>query len=144
MQSIRKIVSLMLLMLTGWITVFQCHHHDVCGHAFFASFCDMEVAIGEHHSEGCHDCEEDAGCHDGHQCNHSGSTECGMHLAEAVCADNHDNEFDDCGLSLFISVVITGLEDTEATELSDIECNEDCSLTAGCCQVSKLRGPPVS
>lgn len=142
MHRIRGIVSVVLMVLIGWITVFQCHHHDVCGHAFFASFSDAEVALSEHHSLGCHDCTTETVSHEGHQCNHSGSTECGMHLADALCDHNYDNEFSDSGLSVFVPIDITGLSEPEETELSDKEQNEDYCLTAGCRRVSKLRGPP--
>lgn len=66
----------MMLVLMSCVSVFQYHHHDDAGHAFFLMHSDTEITITGNH-ENCHH----------HDCEGTQSDEtsiCGMHLTDAL------------------------------------------------------------
>lgn len=85
MEKLNRFISIMLLVLIGCVTVFQCHHHDASGNAFFLTIGDREVTAGLCHGD-CHAGADSRG-------NQGGDRDCGLHVdvaplieKGAVCA----------------------------------------------------------
>lgn len=85
MEKLNRFISIVLLVLIGCVTVFQCHHHDASGNAFFLTIGDREVTAGLCHG----DCQA-GGDNRGNQ---GEDTDCGLHVdvaplieKGAVCA----------------------------------------------------------
>lgn len=137
MERIRQTVAIMLVALTVVVTVFQCHHHDASGHAFFLLGEDEELAVGEGlqradcHSHDCEEGEDEA------------ATGCGMHLTDALtmCSVSRLLEAVDmlsyCPVDYFFDfrVTETAVVTTEIARRIEGE-------SEGYSRVSRLRGPP--
>lgn len=126
-----------LLVLIGCVTVFQCHHHDAAGHAFFLAYGDEEVTSGLQHGD-CHshDCGETQG---------DGTSDCGMHLADAMTTGKADSHIVDTGLLLacilYDCLSELSVEDSSCGNVWQIDGNNGL-VTAGYSRVNLLRGPP--
>lgn len=138
MERIRCIVSAFMLVLIGCVTVFQCHHHDAAGHAFFLAYGDEEVTSGLQHGD-CHshDCGEPQG---------DGTSDCGMHLTEAMTIGKADSHIGDMGLPAFVifdCLFEFSVEDGSCSDMWLVV--PDLGLvTAGYGHANLLRGPPCA
>lgn len=138
MERIRSIVSAFMLVLIGCVTVFQCHHHDAAGHAFFLAYGDEEVTSGLQHGD-CHshDCGEPQG---------DGTSDCGMHLTEAMTIGKADSHIGDMGLPAFVifdCLFEFSVEDGSCSDMWQVA--PDLGLvTAGYGHANLLRGPPCA
>ncbi len=136
MERMNRIISLLLVALIGCVTVFQCHHHDADGHAFFLTYGDNEVTSGLSHGD-CH--SHDDGVADGEQ-----DGECGMHLADAMAIGR--SYIVDIFLGITCCVLVDYFYDFSSPEIY----LDDCLLknltvgavTAGYSHANLLRGPP--
>ncbi len=136
MERMNRIISVLLVALIGCVTVFQCHHHDADGHAFFLTYGDNEVTSGLSHGD-CH--SHDDGVADGEQ-----DGECGMHLAEAMTIGR--NTAADVCFDAVCCVSADCFFDFSSPEI----CLNDYLLknvtvgavTAGYSHANLLRGPP--
>lgn len=138
MERIRKIASLFLLVLICCVTVFQCHHHDAAGHAFFLAYGDEEITSGLQHGD-CHS-------HDCGVPRDDGTSDCGMHLADAMTIGKSGHSF--CSDVLFACVISDCPFDFSVEESS---CGNTCkiirdlgSVTVGYGHINLLRGPPCA
>lgn len=138
MERIKSIVSVFLLVLIVCVTVFQCHHHDAAGHAFFLAYGDEEVTSGLQHGD-CHshDCGEPQG---------DETSDCGMHLTEAMTIGKADTHIGNVDL-LFCAIVDClfefSVEDGSCSDMWQVA--PDFGLvTAGYGHANLLRGPPCA
>lgn len=98
MEKVNRIVAVFLMALIGCVTVFQCHHHDGSGHAFFLTYSNVEITGGLHSGD-CHshDCD-----HDGDDC----PDPCGMHLSEMLTTEDSADtsaEYANVGFDIFVA-----------------------------------------
>lgn len=136
MERMQRIVSVLLMVLIGCVTVFQCHHHDADGNAFFLTYGDDEVTAGFHYGD-CHSGD----CGGTHRDDPEG---CGMHLTEAM-VDNAVRHV--CDIAVLICPAADFCCDlSTSTALCDIipwGSEPAGNVTAGCSHVNVLRGPPA-
>lgn len=135
MERMNRIVSVLLMALIGCVTVFQCHHHDACGNAFFLTYGNEDVAIGLQHGD-CHG-------HDGCAAHGDEAPDCGMHLDEAMmmksAAPHMENICAWCLLAVDRSFDFSMPEFPGDVVLWEYEAD---GVTVGYSHVSRLRGPP--
>lgn len=137
MEKMKKIVSVVMLALMCCVTVFQCHHHDDAGHAFFLTYSDAEITINGQHDDCCHhDCQGTQG---------DEASVCGMHLTEAMTITKTQSHFEDFSLWSYV------IADC-AFDMVLLECYaKDVCLERGVIgteiggfgSAMKLRGPPA-
>lgn len=122
MEKMTKILSIMMLVLICCVAVFQCHHHDGAGHAFFLTHSDTEITITGNH-ENCHH----------HDCEGTHSDEasiCGMHLTDALIAGKAQLSVGDA--TLFVCEIVDCVVNLSEPE-TDVE-----NQYAGICKIGEL------
>lgn len=138
MEKMNKIVSVVLLALMCCVSVFQCHHHDDAGHAFFLTYGDTEITITGHHGD-CqhhHDCK---GTHDDE------TSVCGMHLTEALTIGKTQSHVDDMVQWTYIvadCAIELSMPDRDVEEIIP-DRNPEGMVTVGYSHTELLRGPPA-
>lgn len=136
MEKMQRTVSVLMMMLIGCVTVFQCHHHDADGNAFFLTYGDEEVTAGFHYGD-CH--SEDCGGSHGEE-----PEGCGMHLTEAMI-DNAVRHV--CDIAVWSCQTADFCCDlSKLSTLCDIiSWRNDFggNMSAGWSHVNVLRGPPL-
>ncbi len=127
----------MMLVLICCVSVFQCHHHDGAGHAFFLTHSDVEITItGNHDNCHHHDCEG----------THSDETSiCGMHLTDALIAGKAQLSVGDA--ALFVCEIVDCVVNLSEPEIViDNQYSGVYSigeLTEKYCQAQTTRGSPA-
>lgn len=136
MERCKRITALLLVALISWITVIECHHHDVDGHAFFLTLNDTEMTPGFVHGD-CHT-HQDAG--------HGDETDrCAMHLPEVSSPRTISYDFTPEPLPLFIVTASIAANCCETAAADDffIITDDDVSPQHHTGATS-LRAPPVA
>lgn len=123
------------MVLIGCVTVFQCHHHDASGHAFFLMTGDEELAAGFRVAD-CH-------AHDGNENGHDGETaQCGMHLDEAQPVSKSNGFHGMAPDWAFIPAVDTSRSGFENITIDNAFLEERAEVAVGYRRHVPLRGPP--
>lgn len=137
MERCKRITALLLVALIGWITVIECHHHDVDGHAFFLTINDTEMTPGFAHGD-CHT-HQDAGHRDE-------ADRCAMHLSEASSPRVISYDFTPEALSLFLAAAsFAGINCCEADSADDFLIITDDSVSPqNHTDATSLRAPPAA
>ncbi len=137
MERIRQTVAMMLVVLTVVVTVFQCHHHDASGHAFFLLGENEELAVGEGMQRAdCH-------THDCGEGDDEAATGCGMHLTEALTMSAVPRQVD--GAEILSYCPVDYFFDFRVTETVLVKTEIARRIgkgAGGYSRVSRLRGPP--
>lgn len=122
MEKMTKILSGLMLALICCVSVFQYHHHDDAGHAFFLIESDSDITmIGSHECCQGHDCER----------THSDETSvCGMHLADALTSGKAQLTIDN--VVLFVCEIVDCVVNLSEPE-TDVE-----NQYAGICKIGEL------
>lgn len=123
--------------LIGWITVIECHHHDIDGHAFFLTLNDTEMTPGFGHGD-CHTHQEPGNRHD--------TDRCAMHLSEVSSPRTVSFNFTPDALPLFVAVSCNIDMECPATEITgnSFFISYDDALPQRSAEVTALRAPPVA
>jgi len=125
----------MLVALIGCVTVFQCHHHDMAGHAFFLVSGDNEVIPGLGHG----DCQAD-----GDGARHDGNTaDCGLHVDVAPLIEK--DAVRECVYPDFVFIADALIPSSDVSQpISVLLWRNDVPavVTDGHIRTGLLRGPP--
>lgn len=126
---------MLLVVLIGCVTVFQCHHHDAAGNAYFLAMGAGDVTPDMRHAD-CHG--------EGGGTGHSGPTAgCGFHVDVAPLIDKACDCISYSHAYVFI-VSDCDFDFGQEQIIADLLCDEESAgdVAAGYSRVGLLRGPP--